>query len=50
LSTADVGGSGKPEGTVAEIQEQVDMVIKSKGKEVKKNASDENPVWTIGMG
>ena len=49
MATADVGGSGKPEGTV-EIQEHVDMVVKSNGKEVKKNASDENPVWTIGMG
>jgi hypothetical protein len=37
-------GGGKPGGTAAEIKEQGELVIESKGKEVKKNASPDNPV------
>jgi hypothetical protein len=40
-------GSGKPGGTAAEIQEEGELVIESKGKMVKKNASPDNPVFQI---
>jgi hypothetical protein len=39
-------GSGNPKGEVAEVKEQGELVIESKGKEVKKNASPDNPVCT----
>ncbi|KAF9525208.1 hypothetical protein CPB83DRAFT_818928, partial [Crepidotus variabilis] len=36
-------GSGHPKGTVAEIKEDGKLEIESKGKQVHKNASPENP-------
>ena len=39
-------GSGHPKGEVSEVKEQGELVIESKGKEVKKNASPDNPVPT----
>jgi hypothetical protein len=38
-------GSGHPGGEVAEVKEQGELKIESKGKEVKKNASPDNPVF-----
>ena len=40
-------GSGHPDGTVAEVKEQGELLIESKGKEVKKNASPDNPVRVV---
>jgi hypothetical protein len=43
-------GSGNPGGEVAEIKKHGELVIESKGKEVKKNASPDNPVFPHSKG
>lgn len=36
-------GGGQPEGKVKDIKEEGELKIQSKGKQVKKNATPENP-------
>ena len=40
-------GSGHPGGKVTEVKEHEELVIESKGKRIKKNASPDNPAVKI---